>query len=89
MGVRIVLADKEPIVLALKRFKKLLQRHGATWELRRRRCFIKPSEIRRAKRFQKRFKTREATLLAQQAGQQSVVSVREAARAFWAKTGKR
>src|SRR5207245_953867 len=56
MGVRIVLADKEPIGLALRRFKTLLERHGATWELRRRRYFIKPTQSRRAKRFQKRFK---------------------------------
>jgi small subunit ribosomal protein S21 len=88
MGVRIALADKEPIELALKRFKKLLARHGATWELRRRGYFIKPSQTRRAKRFQKRFKARKATLLAKQAGDQPVSSVSESTRTFWKKTGK-
>src|SRR5438309_1626100 len=49
MGIRLRVADKEPIALALKRFKKLLERHGATWELRRRTYFVKPTEFRRAK----------------------------------------
>ena len=33
MGVRIIVADKEPIALALKRFKRSLERHGVNWEL--------------------------------------------------------
>jgi ribosomal protein S21 len=88
MGVRIFLADKEPIVLALRRFKKLLERHGATWEMRRRQYFIKPTNGRRAKRFKKKFKARLATLQAKQAGEQSASSVSEAKRAFWVNTGK-
>jgi small subunit ribosomal protein S21 len=88
MGVRIVLADKEPIGLALKRFKKLLERLGASWEQRRRGHFVKPTQTRRAKRFRKRFKARHATLLAQKAGEQPVSSVAEAAQILWKRTGK-
>jgi ribosomal protein S21 len=82
MGVRIVLADKEPLGLALRRLRRLLERHGVTWELRRRGYFIKPTQARRAKRFQKRFKARLATLRAQQAGAQPVFSVSDATQAF-------
>jgi ribosomal protein S21 len=88
MGVRIILADKEPIVLALRRFKKLLERHGATREIRRRQYFIKPTKGNRAKRFKKKFKARLATLQAKQAGQQPTSSVSDARHAFWVKTGK-
>jgi ribosomal protein S21 len=70
MGIRIVVGEPEPIGLALKRFKRLLERQGVTWEIRRRVHFTDPSQARRAKRFQKRFKSRRATLLAQRAGEQ-------------------
>ncbi|HEV3236961.1 MAG TPA: 30S ribosomal protein S21, partial [Gemmataceae bacterium] len=70
MGVRIVLAQGETISHALKRFRKLLENQGVTWEIRRRRCFIEATLVKRAKRFKKRFKAREATLLAKKAGEQ-------------------
>jgi small subunit ribosomal protein S21 len=88
MGVRIVLAEKEPISAALRRFKKLLERSGLTRDLRRQGSFQKPTEIRRRKKFKKRFKARLATLLAQKDGKQPVASVAEAHKAFWKKTGK-
>jgi small subunit ribosomal protein S21 len=88
MGVRIVVGEREPIGLALRRFKKLLERQGVTWELRRRAYFADASQARRAKRFQKRFKARKATLLAQMAGEQPVSSLPEAREAFWKRTGK-
>jgi ribosomal protein S21 len=89
MGVRIVLADKEPVGLALRRLKKLLEREGVAWETRRRRSFLKRTEIRRAKEFKKRFKAREATLLAKMAGEQpSASSASELVEAFWKRTGK-
>jgi ribosomal protein S21 len=75
MGVRIIVAEREPIGLVLKRFNKLLERHGITWEMRRRKDFAKATQARRAKRFQKRFKARKATLLAQRAGEQPVASL--------------
>jgi ribosomal protein S21 len=88
MGVRIVLADIEPIGLALRRFKRLWERHGVPQELRRRGCFIKPTQTRRAKRFKKRFKARMATLLAKQGGEQLVSSLAETRQTFWKRTGK-
>jgi small subunit ribosomal protein S21 len=88
MGVRIVLADKEPIGAALRRFKKLLERNGHTYGLRRHEAFHKPTQERRSKAFKKRFKARRATLLAQTAGEQPVASVVEAYKAFRKKTGK-
>ena len=45
-------------------------------------------EERRAKQFRKRFKAREATLLAKQAGEQPVESLKEAKERFWQRTGK-
>ena len=74
--------------LALRRFTKLLERQGVTWEMRRRTYFADPTQARRAKRFQKRFKARKATLLAQMAGEQPVSSLAEAKKAFWNRTGK-
>jgi small subunit ribosomal protein S21 len=88
MGVRIVVGEREPIGLALRRLKKLLDRQGVTREIRRRRYFADATEDRRTKRFQKRFKARKATLLAQRAGEQPVSSLAEATKAFWKRTGK-
>jgi small subunit ribosomal protein S21 len=88
MGVRIVVGEREPIGLALSRFKKLLERQGVTWEMSRRAYFVEASQACRAKRFQKRFKARKATLLAQMAGEQPVCSLAEAAETFWRRTGK-
>jgi small subunit ribosomal protein S21 len=88
MGVRIRVGEREPIGLALKRLKKLLIRENVAWEMRRRSCFADPTQQRRAKRFQKRFKARKATLLAQMAGEQPVASLAEAKAAFWKRTGK-
>ena len=89
MGVKIVVGQQEPIELALKRFRKVLERDDATWESRRRAYFIKPTQVRRARRFQKRFKARRATLLAQKAGKQPVISLADAIDQFWTRTGKR
>jgi hypothetical protein len=66
----------------------LLDRQGATWEQRRRGCFVKQTSARRRKQFQKRFKARLATLKAKQAGEQPVCSLSEARRRVWEKTGK-
>jgi small subunit ribosomal protein S21 len=88
MGVRIVVGEREPIGLALRRFKKLLQRQGVTWEMKRRAYFADPTQARRAKRFQKRFKARQTTLLAQRAGEQPVSSLAEATEGFWKRPGK-
>ncbi len=83
-----MVGEREPIGLALKRFKKILARQGVTWEMRRRLYFAAATHARRAKRFQKRFQARKATLLAKSAGVQPESSVAEAAKAFWKRTGK-
>jgi ribosomal protein S21 len=96
MGVRIVVADKEPIAFALKRFKRSLEQQGVNWEMRKRGLLIQPhgctfkaTASRRVKKFQKRFKARKATLLAKMAGEQATdSSVSELKTAFWKRTGK-
>lgn len=88
MGVRIVVRESEPISLAPRRFKQQLAFQGVTWEMRRRVFFVDSTQTRRAKRYQKRFKAREATLLKQMAGEQSVMSLSEARTSFWKRTGK-
>ncbi len=76
MGVKIVLAEREPIALALNRFRKALEHHPASWKWYKRYGwrvdfhFIKPTQIRRYKRWRKKFKAQLATLLAQRAGEQ-------------------
>jgi ribosomal protein S21 len=88
MTVRIVLATNEPIKRALRRLKNLLHRHGKPTELQQRESFIRATAIRRAKQFQKKYKAREATLLAKQAGEQPASSIAEAVRTFRRRTGK-
>ena len=88
MGVRIVLAEGEPIVKALRRFKKLLERNGVTSDMRRHECFLKATQSRRKKKFRKRFKARRATVEAQTNGTQPVDSVVEAHLKLWKKTVK-
>jgi ribosomal protein S21 len=87
-NLRIGIGEREPIGLALRRFKQLLGLHGVTWEMRRRLSFADLTQARRAKRFQKRFKARKATLLAQKAGEQPVLFLAAAEEAFWKRTGK-
>ncbi len=89
MGVRIVLAENEPIALALRRFKKKVEREKINWEIRRRCYFVKASEMRRAKKFKKKFKAREAMLLAKLEGKQpTTVSRTDLLETFWKRTGK-
>jgi small subunit ribosomal protein S21 len=88
MAVRIVVRDREPIGLALRRFKKQMERQGVSWEMRRRKYFADATQIRRAKQFKKRFKARKATLLKQMAGEQPVVSLPEAKAVFRERRGK-
>ena len=57
--------DREPIGAALRRFKKLLERNGVTKELRKRRHYEKPCEIRRRATLRKQSAIRKSRLLAQ------------------------
>jgi small subunit ribosomal protein S21 len=88
MVVRIVIRDREPIGLALRRFKQQLQAHGVVWEMWRRRYFADPTDLRRQKKFQKRFKARKATLFAKMAAEQPDVGLARAKAAFRKRSGK-
>ena len=47
MPLRMRVYDREPIGAALRRFKRLLERSGLQKELRKRRHYEKPCDIRR------------------------------------------
>ena len=47
MPLRMRIHDREPIGAALRRFKKLLERSGLVKELRKRKYYEKPCEVRR------------------------------------------
>jgi small subunit ribosomal protein S21 len=51
--------DREPIGLALRRFKKLLERSGVTKELRKRSHYEKPCEVRRRAELRKKSNIRK------------------------------
>jgi small subunit ribosomal protein S21 len=89
MGVRIVVGEREAIGLALRRFRKQLERQGVLWEVRRRSHFVRNTEWRRAKAFRKRFKTREAVLHAQIMAGMSGPTLEKAKCEFWRRTGKK
>jgi len=54
--------DREPIGLALRRFKKLLERSGITKELRKRSHYEKPCEERRRAKLRKERAIRKGKL---------------------------
>jgi small subunit ribosomal protein S21 len=62
MPLRMRVHDREPIGLALRRFKKLLERSGLTKELRKRRHYEKPCEIRRRATLRKQSAIRKGKL---------------------------
>ncbi len=62
MPLRMRVQDREPIGLALRRFKKLLERSGLQKELRKRKHYEKPCEIRRRAALRKRAAIRKARM---------------------------
>jgi small subunit ribosomal protein S21 len=54
--------DREPIGLALRRFKKLLERSGLQKELRKRKHYEKPCEVRRRAKLRKQSAIRKARM---------------------------
>lgn len=72
----------------MKRLKRTADKGGITRERRQHEEFEKPSELRREKKFQRRFKARKATLLRKLGGantfQQHILL-----RKFWNKSGKK
>ena len=53
MPLRMRVHEREPIGLALRRFKKLLERSGTLKELRKRKYYEKPCEARRRAQLRK------------------------------------
>jgi small subunit ribosomal protein S21 len=64
MSLRMRIHDREPIGAALRRFKKLLERSGITKELRSRKYYEKPCEVRRRTKMRKQSAIRKAKMLA-------------------------
>src|SRR5215831_5649438 len=60
MTLRMRVHDKEPIGMALRRFKKLIERSGMQKELRAHQHYEKPSELRRRARLRKEKAARKA-----------------------------
>jgi small subunit ribosomal protein S21 len=60
MPLRMRVHEREPIGLALRRFKKLLERSGFQKELRKRRHYEKPCEARRRAKLRKQAAARKA-----------------------------
>ena len=60
MAIKMKVHDKEPIVAALRRFKKLLERSGLKKELRRHEYYEKPCEMRRRAELRKQRAIRKA-----------------------------
>ena len=67
MPLRMRVYDREPIGAALRRFKKLLERSGLKKELRARKYYEKPCEVRRRARLRKRSAIRKGQLGARDA----------------------
>jgi small subunit ribosomal protein S21 len=53
MPLRMRVHDREPIGAALRRFKKLLERSGLLRQLRKRKYYEKPCELRRRAKHRK------------------------------------
>ena len=64
MSLRMRIHDREPIGLALRRFKKLLERSGLTTELRKHKYYEKPCEVRRRDKLRKENAIRKAKIKA-------------------------
>jgi small subunit ribosomal protein S21 len=62
MPLRMRVYDREPIGLALRRFKRLLERSGLTKELRKRKHYEKPCEARRRAKLRKQSAIRKREL---------------------------
>ena len=60
MPLRMRVHDREPIGMALRRFKKLIERSGMQKELRARQHYEKPCEHRRRAELRKQKQTRRA-----------------------------
>jgi small subunit ribosomal protein S21 len=60
MPLRMRVHDREPIGMAIRRFKKLIERSGMQKELRARQHYEKPCELRRRAELRKQKQARRA-----------------------------
>ena len=63
MPLRMRIHDREPIGLALRHFKKLIERSGLQKELRKRKYYVKPCEERRRATLRKQNTIRKGKML--------------------------
>ena len=63
MPLRMRVYEREPIGAALRRFKKLMERSGLTKELRKRKHYEKPCEVRRRALLRKQSAIRKAKIM--------------------------
>jgi small subunit ribosomal protein S21 len=68
MALRMRVHDREPISLALRRFKKLMERSGMQKELRAHQHYEKPCEARRRAKLRKAKNIAKAGLKPQRGG---------------------
>ena len=66
MPLRMRIHEREPIGLALRRFKKLLERSGIQKELRKRKNYEKPCEARRRAQLRKASTIRKGKVVSRQ-----------------------
>jgi ribosomal protein S21 len=59
MGIKVRVGYREPVKLALKRLRRLMEKDGIIREEKRRRSFVQPAEQRRRKQFKKQLKSRQ------------------------------
>jgi small subunit ribosomal protein S21 len=64
MPLKMRVYDREHIGAALRRFKKLLERSGITKELRKRKHYVKPCEVKRRAEQRKQSAIRKGKALA-------------------------
>jgi small subunit ribosomal protein S21 len=62
MPLRMRVHDREPVGAALRRFKKLIERSGLVKELRKRRHYEKPCEVRRRAELRKQSSIRKGKI---------------------------
>ena len=62
MPLRMRVHDREAIGAALRRFKKLLERSGLKKEMRKRKYYVKPCEVRRRAKLRRQSAIRKGKL---------------------------
>lgn len=88
MAVRVLVGEGEQIQSALRQLRKRFEQEGFSADARRHVYFVRRTEVRRAKLFRKRFKSRERDLLTLIASGAKGATLDAAKAEFWKRTGK-